>query len=336
MLAELYMWKEDFYEAARLYYQLMLDRSLTVPVNYRNRWRNNLCEDVSIRSWDSQFSSLSSGNQVSVIPFTYSFNGCETHLPSLFYYEYQLAASGHCQSIFSGQQYTINLTAVPVGGDLRGPGKTSDYGSYVMMRSDDDAEDYTDAYVTKFNKMNASGSYYISLARSAKIYLRYAEAVNRLGLHRLALAVLKYGLNANVLNNTNYIGRQDLSAYPFTDFGQRNITLEPTFRNNAPLHSRGCGDADMNASYNIDTSAGIDTLTDVENKIMTEYVLECAFEGHRFHDLMRISQYRRSTNYLATQVAAKLASVKGSPRNYADWVVYLSDRRNWYLPSASR
>ena len=334
MMGELYMWQENFYEAARMYYQLMLDRSLTVPLSYRNRWRNNLCLDVSTRGWDAQFSTLSSNNQVSVVPFSADFIDGQTRLPQLFDSEYQLAASGVCRDVFDAQQYTINLNAVSQNGDLRGCGLTSDYGCYVMRQSATDADgELSDAHVTKYNKMRASDSYYLALARSAKVYLRYAEAVNRLGLHRLALGVLKYGLNANTLSNTNYMGNQDLTQYPFTDFGQRNLNLAATFSGNAALHSRGSGDADMNASFAIDTSTGVDSLTDVENKIMTEYVLECAFEGNRFHDLMRISQYRRSADYLAARVATKLQSVDGSPRDYAGWLAFLSDEQNWYLPS---
>ncbi len=337
MMGELYMWQENFYEAARMYYQLMLDRSLTVPLSYRNRWRNNLCLDVSTRGWDAQFSTLGSNNQVSVIPFSSDFVDGQTHLPQLFDSEYQLSASGVCQDIFDGQQYTINLNAVSQNGDLRGCGLTSDYGCYVMRQSATDTDgELTDAHVTKYNKLRASDSYYLALARSAKVYLRYAEAVNRLGLHRLALGVLKYGLNANTLSNTNYMGNQDLTQYPFTDFGQRNLSLAATFNGNAALHSRGSGDTDMNASFAIDTSTGIDSLTDVENKIMTEYVLECAFEGNRFHDLMRISQYRRSADYLAARVAAKLQNVDGSPRDYAGWLAFLSVERNWYLPSQAK
>lgn len=86
-------------------------------------------------------------------------------------------------------------------------------------------------------------------------------------------------------------------------------------------------------SYFIDISGGVDSLTDVENKIMTEYVLECSFEGNRFHDLMRISQYRSDPSYLAGKVAVKLAAVEGSPRSREQWIAFLSDRRNWYLPS---
>ena len=335
MLGELYMWQENFYEAAHMYYQLMLDRQLTVP-SLRNRWRNNLCQEVSTRTWDGQFASLTTSNQVAVIPFSSDFATGKTRLPALFDTDYQLSASSQCLRTFTEQQFTINLLAVPVSGDLRGEGLTTDFGSYVMRRAATDDDEATEAHITKLRKMRASDAYYIPLARAAGIYLRYAEAVNRLGLHRLAFAVLKYGLNATTLQNTNYIGQLDVAQYPFADFGQQNRNLEATFAANAPLHSRGSGDADMNSSFAIDTSTGLDSLTDVENKIMTEYVLECAFEGSRFHDLMRISQYRRSPQYLAATVARKLAAVPGSPRSAEAWTQYLSDERNWYLPALPR
>lgn len=334
LLGELYMWKENFTEAAHMYYQLILDRKLTVTGGYRNRWRNNLCEDVSIRNWEGQFSSLSSNNQVTVIPFSTEGESAQTNLPDLFSTGWQMGVSSTCLDLFTSQAYTINLTAVPVSGDLRGEGIYSDYGSYVLRTVAD--EETPHAVVTKYNKLQANAARYIPLCRSAKVYLRYAEAVNRLGLHRLAMAVLKYGLNATTLSNANYMGRQDLSEYPFTDFGQFNSNLATTFAGNAALHGRGSGDADMNAAYKIDISSGVDSLTDVENKIMDEYVLETAFEGGRFYDLMRISQYRRDPQYLAARVARKLSQVAGSGRSYDDWLIYLSDQRNWYLPSLKK
>lgn len=335
MLAELYMWKENFAEAARLYYQLMLDRKLTTPLVH-NRWRNSQCTDINIHNWNSQFSSLSSNNQLFVIPFSSDFVSGQTRLPQLFDSEFQLSASTQCHSIFQSQTYSADITVVSTRGDLRGYPLTTDYGCYVMRTAKSTDEVPTDAHVVKYNNLKASGSSYVPVARAAKIYLRYAEAVNRLGLHQLAFAVLKYGLNATTMLNTNYVGKTDYTAYPFTDFGQVNLTLASTFNGNEPLHSRGCGDSYKNSTFAIDTNTGIDSLTDVENKIMDEYVLECAFEGGRFHDLMRISQYRRSPKYLAEKVAAKLATVSGTPLDVAGWTSYLENKENWYLPSRSR
>lgn len=334
MLGELYMWRQDFASAANMYYQLMLDRRLTVSGSYCNKWRNSYCEEVSVRSWAGQFSSLS--NYVSVIAFSDENEDGMTRIPDLMGTEFQLAASPVCRGIFSEQQYTIGINAVPLTGDLRGEGVTSDYGTYVMSVPNSSTEEKTDAYVTKMARMTYSDTYFMSLCRSALVYLRYAEAVNRLGKHSLALAVLKYGLNADNLSNRNYIDREELTGESWLEFGQNILIYQSIFAGNAGLHARGCGDADMNMNYAIDTSGGVDEMTDVENKIMDEYVLECAFEGNRFHDLMRISQYRSDPSYLASKVAAKLATVDGSPRSREEWLAFLSDRRNWYLPSLTR
>lgn len=196
-------------------------------------------------------------------------------------------------------------------------------------------EERTDAYITKVRNMSYSGSYYATLCRAPLVYLRYAEAVNRLGKHQLAMAVLKYGLTAEVLSNGNYISRKELTGETWLDFGQVTPLYASIFESNEGLHSRGCGDADMNASYVIDVSS-TDSLTDVENKIMDEYVLECAFEGNRFHDLMRIAQYRSDPTYLAGKIAEKLAGLSNSTRSREQWLDYLSDRKHWFLPSCVR
>ena len=332
MLAELYMWQEDFQNAARMYYQLMLDREL-VAGNYQNKWRNALCEDVNVRNWQNQFTTLSSKYTVTLIPLPTDFAADMTDVSYLFGDAYQMAASKECQTTFNSYPYNIMLNTVPVSGDLRGEGIMSDYGSYTLQEPVGAATGVkTEAHITKYGKLNFSGSNYISLCRSPFVYLRYAEAVNRLGMHKLAMAVLKYGLTPTTLSNSNYVDTKNMAAYPdFTDFGQTTLTLQGVFRDNAPLHKRGCGDCDVSQSYVIDTSTGADSLTVVEDKIMDEYVLECAFEGNRFHDLMRISQYRGTTAYLAERVASKLAAVKGTTRTKEEWKTFLSNKENWYV-----
>lgn len=337
MLGELYLWRGDFSRAANMYYQLMLERKLVVDGSYKNEWSNSTCEWLKSASWASQFSALSSSNMVSVIAYTDEFEKGKTRLPEILGREYQLGASASCRELFENQQYTIGLTAVSVPGDLRGNGVTNDVGTYVMEFPSDNpkAEERTDACVTKLERMSYSGAYYTALCRAALVYLRYAEAVNRLGKHQLAMAVLKYGLTANVLSNGNYISRKELTGEPWLDFGQTTPLYASVFGNNKGLHSRGSGDAHMNAAYVIDVSS-VDSLTDVENKIMDEYVLECAFEGNRFHDLMRVAQYRADPSYLAKKIADKLSRLPNSTRSHDQWMNYLSERKHWFLPSCVR
>ena len=59
--------------------------------------------------------------------------------------------------------------------------------------------------------------------------------------------------------------------------------------------------------------------------IEQELVLETAFEGNRFHDLMRFAIRRDDNAYLADKVAAKHKDNQGAIRSK------LMDRTNWYL-----
>ena len=63
----------------------------------------------------------------------------------------------------------------------------------------------------------------------------------------------------------------------------------------------------------------------VEDKIMEEAALELAFEGNRFHDLMRVAIRRNDNSYLADRVAAKHIQNKEAIRSK------LMDRKSWYL-----
>ena len=74
-----------------------------------------------------------------------------------------------------------------------------------------------------------------------------------------------------------------------------------------------------------------DSILWVEDQLVNEYALETALEGNRFHDLMRISRYRKDASYLANKVAAKFS---GSMRDKI--IGKLSDQSNWYLPEESK
>lgn len=64
----------------------------------------------------------------------------------------------------------------------------------------------------------------------------------------------------------------------------------------------------------------------VEDKIILELALETAFEGGRFHDLMRIATRRGDNAYLADKVAESHTGDKEAIRSK------LMVESNWYLP----
>ena len=68
-----------------------------------------------------------------------------------------------------------------------------------------------------------------------------------------------------------------------------------------------------------------DSILFVENAICDELALETGFEGNRFQDLMRFSNHRNDTEFLARKVAAK-------HNNDNALFQKLKERNNWYLP----
>ena len=175
------------------------------------------------------------------------------------------------------------------------------------------------------------------------IYLKYAEAVNRLGKPNLAFAVLKHGLNKKSINSDEIIPKWEKYSsytdeegvfYRYTDFSdekyeEREVSLgDETYTILAMegVHARGCGNTELADGYSIpELSTLQDSINYVEDKIVEELALETAFEGNRFHDLMRISKHREDNSYLADKVAEKYADKEAVKAK-------LLDETNWYLP----
>jgi len=323
MLGDLYMWKNDYENAAKMYYELMLTEHYLVR-DLRNTWNGSTFTTVNGKNWTKLFTNYSSYNEmISIIPFTTDYPESSTALPDMFQTDYVLAPSQTAVDTWNNQTYAYDAT-VTKAGDLRGP-----YGSYETETATSGISESTYKSVTKYKNMDN----YSIICRASTLYLRYAEAINRLGYSNTAFAMLKYGLTPAVLANTSYIPKTELpdAAIPYyLDFGQNNMDEDHAyFVANAGMHSRGCGTLTLFKSYSIEE--GVDTLTWVENQLVTEMALETAFEGNRFQDLMRISQHRHNPAYLAQKVAAKYAVGKREIMT-----AKLSEEANWYLPHESK
>jgi hypothetical protein len=177
-------------------------------------------------------------------------------------------------------------------------------------------------YIYKFAYRYDNKIERIVTCSSGLLYLRYAEAVNRAGKPNLAFAVLKYGLNAlNILNSTIVPASEKAPMENYMNFS------DSRFVNNIGMHARGCGFVETAAGYKI--PAGLDstqTITYVEDAIVDELALETAFEGNRFHDLMRVALRRNDKAFLANKVAEKYTLNKAAIK------AKLMDDANWYLP----
>ena len=158
-----------------------------------------------------------------------------------------------------------------------------------------------------------------------------------------------YDLETVPGNTSDYKVKRDVDGVKVTA-EQGNINIKSG--NTMGIHSRGCGDADLDTLYTIENKlaqmakAGkltADSLTNmqlaVEEYIIDEMALETCFEGYRFGDLMRIAQHRANgsgydTKFFAERVASRSTATMDDPFGGKDATLYdrLLDSSNWFLP----
>ncbi|MGI6224376.1 MAG: hypothetical protein ACOYJG_12365, partial [Prevotella sp.] len=261
---------------------------------------------------------------LTAIVFTDEYQDNASSLYSMATSQYVIAPSKALIDNFDAQFYYTNRA---ISGDLRGL-----YGTYRLANAT--TGDAQNAIITKYGYMKASSNYYVSPCRSALVWLRYAEAVNRLGKPKLAFyGFLKYGLSAYNINL--YRNKEPLSGEitgeSWMNFGQDDPEGEVAqiFEDNTlGFHARGCGNTDMNEAYRIEEQPTLqDSILWVEDQLVNEYALETSLEGNRFHDLMRVSMYRNDPSYLASHVASKFDASM-----YNTILSKLQNTDNWYLP----
>lgn len=322
VLGELYLWKQDFAKAAEAYYYLIYNDRLKMCANRNTYSENGLT--VASKNWANQFSGFNYPEILTGIVLSTDHYQVTSQLHDMANKNYTIAPSLALINTFDEQNYYTNRA---ISGDLRGL-----YGTYTLKSIADKSDGMEKAYVTKYNSMKTGSNYYVAPCRSALIYLRYAEALNRLGKCKFVFnGFLKYGLSAYNLNLYKDIIGNEMTGESWMNFGQDDPEGELASHFSANIrgfHARGCGNTDMNDAYKLEAQANLsDSIEWVEEQLVNEYALETALEGNRFHDLMRISRYRNNPSYLAQKVAAKFTGSKKI-------AVYtkLQDMSNWYLP----
>ncbi len=168
------------------------------------------------------------------------------------------------------------------------------------------------------------------LYRAAKLHLRYAEAANRDNQHRIADAILNYGIQqaynrGNLNTGTDDVTNAMQTKKPFPyDFDARNGTY-PFYRG---TWHRGAG---LRGRAYLPRAAVVgDSLISIENNIINEDALELAYEGNRWEDLVRVSLRRNDPAFLADKVYEKL-NKEGNSRA-SEVRSKLMNVENWYLP----
>ncbi len=204
--------------------------------------------------------------------------------------------------------------------DARGPKFT-----YRMVGEDPVIMKYLYKYEAATDQFSREGDWF--LYRATKVHLRYAEAANRDNQHKIANALLNFGIKSAYTPSPEPEDKTNIQrtgkAFPY-DFDAR-MGDYPFYRDNWHRNAGVRGRARL-------TSAPVvgDSLISIENNLIDEAALELAYEGNRWEDLVRISRRRNDPSFLANKIKDKL-SKEGNP-NAAAVGTKLMNMENWYLP----
>ncbi len=319
ILGDLYLWKGEYEKAAIEYRELMYEKRLTIDKTNTSYWVtvNNTISSSAYVNWLRSFL-LASGEVITTIlcPTEY---GQDFYLDSLNS-QSKIVPSAISISNWDAQTYYLN-EASNSQGDLRKYGSIwyKEVTTNPTSNNSYTGESGVKTYIYKY-KVNPNN---VIIYRSSLLYLRYAEAVNRLNKPRLAFAVLKYGLNSTNMINEKIvpISEKGTSAPQYMSFS------DSRFINNVGIRMRGLGNMDKDtAFYRIPKLENMhDSVLYVEDLIQQELALETAYEGNRFQDLMRLALRRGEPAYLADKIALKHTA------NKEEFRTKLTNPENWYI-----
>jgi hypothetical protein len=328
VIGDLYLWRatltgnsNDYESAATAYHKLMVDNRWIL--NYRAAWNvvnNTISKNGLSTNWMSSL--LRTGGEVITAincPTQYG----QTYVLDTLNNRRSIVASKIAINAWESQIYYLNDASITTG-DLRELGSiTNTITANNSVLSFSIGDDYQIKKYTLYNQQ-------VAIYRASLLYLRYAEAVNRLNKPNLAFAALKYGLTTANMSNKKIMPLNEIGITPpqYMDFSTSAFTT------NLGLRARGCGDFTKDTSVFViprSLSTMADSVLFVENKIVEELGLETAFEGNRYQDLMRFA-YRRINNgevggltFLSDKIAEKHADNKEAIRKK------LLSIDNWYI-----
>ena len=173
------------------------------------------------------------------------------------------------------------------------------------------------------------------LFRAANLHLHYAEAANRAGKSRVAYALVNKGIGYTydpypgnaVSANRDVTGyQQTFLPWPY-DFDARGGQA-PAYRNTWYRNIGIRGRANLKP---VTLPATGDSITNVENMIVTEDALELAYEGERWPDLLRVAIRRNDPAFIADKIYDKLRK-SGLSVGAANAARAKLMAKDWFLP----
>ena len=336
-LGDLYLYKNEYRKAASLYYDEIYEEGIRV-YNDVNQWTNTNMENAYVNHSNAYFNEA-----ITWLPGYISMQSVHSRLVSLSYNDKpSVLPSANYIRFMSEALYlheTNNGVAAAPSGDLRGMVRGANFQigdayDYVSVKGNQEYMIFKYYYASSiFTGVDPdNGLLYdlhiqgaIPIYRIPHLYLRFAEALNRLEKPTLAFAVLKYGLSYATVSDpvTGKVNPNELSE-AFTRFPQATF-----FDYNVSMSGRGRGNgvsADTEFFIIPDLLTKQDSILWVEDRILEEMAAETPFEGNRFFDLLRVS--RRRVNhpaYMAEKVAAKYQDQEGMKAK-------LMNLNTWFLP----
>lgn len=364
ILGEMYLETGQYDLAAKNYTEYLINNRIQTGnkwAPYTTVWTDEIPPlDMYIpnrnseNNWNAFFGNDAVADIITYIPMSVNrLRGTVTRIPQLFGYRYYSTSSSSdslytneiqitpsasyslladsAEYYYATDQLGVNVKSAKLG-DMR-------RAAILNLRHQDDKTALPQ--MRKYNYAN------IVIYRQTTVYLHLAEALNRLGHPDLAFAILKDGIDRQLLNAdylTNASKQLLRTTYPF--LSEENITIfDPapgslSSKSAYGIHKHGCGVTNGTLSpYQFDTEIGRkleeldivgttvqDTINAMEDLLCDEYAMEFAFEGNRFADLCRLARHK---NAVAAGTGSQWLARKLA---YKNPVKDLSDEKSWYLP----
>ena len=331
-LADLHLYLNHYAEAARLYYDYIYAHRLTISEGYSNDWTTNTRTEASMNHSASYTGEM-------LFQMAYSSDAREYH-PSLIRLAYNTVPGIEPAASFVNEMAERTYFFTPVNGQTIGAYLLSDLRGQAVNRS---GRNFPAAYgrfsfqsdeqhllINKFNSAaaNVVGGYdpdneavaslsftrQLPLLRTPHLYLRLAEALNRLGKPSMAFAVLKYGLTDETLADPQKVAPREIET------GESYLNFSWAHANgsnqNVGTARRGLGRGLPfdKENYIIGEQPSLqDSILVVEDMIVDEMAAETAFEGNRFFDLLRVARHRNQwPAYAAKRVSRRFKDAQGA------------------------
>ncbi|GAA3650002.1 RagB/SusD family nutrient uptake outer membrane protein [Flavivirga jejuensis] len=314
LLGDLYLWKGDHVLAATHYKQFLDDNVLGNTYNLNN-FDTSTILSAGVYTVNGEAWGLGIFNDFpqSTVIINYT----------AFVEAYRQPNTGY--AVLKEQITYSPVIAQKWSAQIRGfegaPYEQANYpGDFVRFEGSIDPTDFS---ISKYNYN------YFSWYRAAKVYLRYAEAINYAGYPEQALAIINGIFNntqvapidAPVFNNTEAYLNFDIDQYYATNSSGQPISGNQGIRGRVDL-----------APVNVDPGlTDAQTIEAVGALILNEAALELAFEGNRWEDLLRFAKRANTPAIVADAVFSKFESLGDlSTANTIQQKLLNPD--NWYLP----